>query len=109
MSINDRVTVVCAGMDSEELYFQQQEQERLRKLKAKAEEAAGDKYRDEHKYHCFRCGTASLAEVENQGVKIDVCVNCGAVHLDPGEMEALSKKDSKSLSRMSLAVINIFK
>ena len=111
MELHERVAVSCTGLDSEDLYFAQQEQARLKALRAKAEQESDAAYRGAHKNHCFRCGTPSLAEVEYNGVRIDVCVNenCGAVHLDPGEMDALLQGSPKAIKRIQLAVFNIFK
>ena len=111
MSLKDRISVTCAGLDSEQLYFQTQEAERMKALKVKAEQESDDDYKEDHKYHCFRCGTASLVEVENRGVKIDVCVNpdCGAVHLDPGELDHLLEQDAGAIKKVHLAVLGIFK
>jgi len=65
---------------------------------------------DEHKGHCFRCGTPSLVEIHKGNVVVDICVNegCGAVHLDPGELETFleQRADAKSISK---AIFGIFK
>ena len=96
---------------SEDLYFQKKDAEKIKALREKAKAECESKYCEEHKNHCFRCGTASLAEVKRGDVIIDVCVNknCGAVHLDPGELEALAKADSKALLNVHKAIRNIFK
>ena len=111
MSLHDKLSVVCAGVDSEECFFQQQEQDRLKALREKAAKEADGQYKENHAYHCFRCGTASLAEVAYGDVKIDVCVNpeCGAVHLDPGELEALAKKEAGMFQKVHKAMVGIFK
>ena len=65
---------------------------------------------DEHKYHCFRCGTQSLAEIDEGNVKIDICVNenCGAIHLDPGELKSIIR-DQGALSSAKKAFLAVFK
>ena len=95
---------------SEEAFFTEQDQKKLRDLRKKATEEATSKYCEEHKYHCFRCGTQSLAEIDEGNVKIDVCVNknCGAVHLDPGELKELIK-DQSALSAAKNAFLSVFK
>lgn len=95
---------------TEEVYFKEQDQKLIKELRANTEKEANDKYRADHKNHCFRCGTASLVEVERGDVKIDICVNqnCGAVHLDPGELEQILK-DKKSISSVRNSVFAIFK
>ena len=95
---------------SEEAFFAEQDQHKLRALREKAVEEASKKYCEEHKYHCFRCGTQSLAEIDEGNVKIDICVNenCGAIHLDPGELKEIIK-DQGSLSAAKNAFLSVFK
>ena len=45
-----------------------------------------------HDMRCGKCGGA-LAPRAFRGVTIDVCGDCGAVLLDPGELEQLAGKD----------------
>jgi len=95
---------------SEEAHFAERDQQKLRKLREKAAAEATKKYSEEHKYHCFRCGTQSLAEVDEGNVKIDICVNkdCGAIHLDPGELKVIIK-DQRALSAARKAFLSVFK
>jgi len=95
---------------SESAFFAEQDQKKLRELRKKAKDEATQKYSDEHKYHCFRCGTQSLAEIDEGKVKIDICVNenCGAVHLDSGELKKIIK-DQKALSAAKNAFLSVFK
>ena len=95
---------------SEAAFFAEQDQKKLRKLREEATDKATQKYREEHKYHCFRCGTQSLAEIDEGKVKIDVCVNenCGALHLDPGELKEIIK-DQGALSAAKNAFLSVFK
>jgi DNA-binding protein YbaB len=95
---------------SEESFFAEHDQKLLRDLRKKATLEATQKYCDEHKYHCFRCGTKSLAEIEEGIVKIDICVNenCGAIHLDPGELKSIIK-DQNALSAAKKAFLSVFK
>jgi len=95
---------------SEEAYFAEQDQQKLRELRERAATEATKKYCEEHKYHCFRCGTKSLAEIDEGNVKIEICVNenCGAVHLDPGELRQIIK-DQKALSVAKNAFLSVFK
>ena len=107
----DRVLLKVKGeMGDEELYFKEQEQNQIKNLREKSAEEANEKYIEEHKSHCFRCGTRSLAEVDRGDVKIDICVNegCGAVHLDPGELEAIMK-DQKFILTIRNSIFNVFK
>ena len=95
---------------SEAAYFSDRDQDLLRKLREKASHEATNKYCEEHRYHCFRCGTESLAEIDEGNVKIDICVNenCGAVHLDPGELKLIIK-DQKALSAAKNAFLSVFR
>jgi Zn-finger nucleic acid-binding protein len=51
-----------------------------------------------------------LAEIDEGKVKIDVCVNkdCGAIHLDPGELKEIIK-DQSALSAAKNAFLSVFK
>jgi len=95
---------------SEEAFFAEQDQKKLRELRKRVTEEATNKYREEHKYHCFRCGTNSLAEIDEGKVKVDICVNenCGALHLDPGELKEILK-DQGALSAAKNAFLSVFK
>jgi len=95
---------------SEEAFFAEQDQIKLRKLRKSVANEATKKYTEKHKYHCFRCGTQSLAEIDEGNVKIDICVNknCGAIHLDPGELKEIIK-DRKALPAAKKAFLSVFK
>ena len=108
---NKRVFVkIQPKKGSEQAFFAEQDQRKLRKLRKKAAKETTKKYSQEHKYHCFRCGTQSLAEIDEGNVKIDICVNknCGAIHLDPGELKEIIK-DQKALSAAKKAFLSVFK
>jgi len=109
--IEKRVSVkIQPKKGSEEAFFLERDQHKLRELREKAAAEATKKYCEEHKYHCFRCGTRSLAEIDEGKVKIDICVNenCGAVHLDPGELKKIIK-DQSALSSAKNAFLSVFK
>jgi hypothetical protein len=101
---------------SEKAFFAKSDEIKLREfrkmaaIEANKKEEANKKYTEEHKYHCFRCGTQSLAEIDEGKVKIDICVNekCGAIHLDPGELEELIKNQNV-LSAAKKAFLSVFK
>ena len=104
---NTRLVVKIEG---EECYFQQKEREQIKALREEAAKESNRQYCDDHVYHCFRCGTKSLVEVRKGDVVVDVCVNegCGAVHLDPGELEAIVK-ESAAVKDIRSAILGIFK
>ena len=95
---------------TEESFFAERDQKILRELREKAAHESTKKYCEEHKYHCFRCGTQSLVEIDEGSVKIDVCVNenCGAVHLDPGELKTIIKNQG-TLSAIRESFLAVFK
>ena len=104
---NTRLVVKIEG---EDVYFQQKEREQIKALREAAEKEGDRQYREDHQYHCFRCGTKSLVEVRKGDVVVDVCVNkdCGAVHLDPGELEAIIT-ETKAVKDIRSAIMGIFK
>jgi hypothetical protein len=107
----NRISVkIQSQKDSEDLYFAERDQNSLKELRKKAAEESTKKYCEEHKYHCFRCGTQSLAEIDEGNVKIDICVNenCGAIHLDPGELRRIIE-DHRALSAVRKSFLAVFK
>ena len=95
--------------DSEDVYFKQQQAEQIKALREKVANENVEKYNEEHKYHCFRCGTDSLVEVQKGKCIIDICINegCGAVHLDPGELEVMLQ-DKDLIKDVKKSIFNIF-
>lgn len=106
----EKTMVKIYETDQEELYFKEQDRQLIVALREKSTRQAAEQKREVHKNHCFRCGTPSLAQVKYGNIIIDVCVSerCGAVHLDPGELEAI-EKESKNLRKIRKAVLDIFK
>ena len=105
-----RVSLLQPKRGSEEAYFAERDQKLLRECREKAAKEANKKYSEEHKYHCFRCGTQSLVEIDEGSVKVDICVNenCGALHLDSGELKEILKRQ-ESLPSVAGAFLSIFK
>jgi len=104
------VKFLSSRSGSEKAFFAEEDKRKLRNLRETAAKEATKKYAEEHKYHCFRCGTQSLAEIDEGNVKVDVCVNenCGAVHLDPGELAEIIK-DKKAVEKAKNAFLSVFK
>ncbi|RJQ87924.1 MAG: hypothetical protein C4519_00040 [Desulfobacteraceae bacterium] len=105
---NERVIVKASD---EDLHFREMDRIKIEKMRAEAKKEAQAAYADAHKQHCFRCGTHSLVEVEFKDVHVDICVNegCGAVHLDPGEMEKLLKAEGGVFGKIRNSVFSVFK
>ena len=103
---------VCiqAELDNEKLFFKEEDAKLIRELRDKHKKEADKDYCESHAYHCFRCGTKSLVEVDRGDIKIDICANenCGAVHLDPGELENIMK-DEKAIKGIRKSFLAIFK
>ena len=97
-------------VNKEDSYFAQQAQEQIKDLREQSAREANQKYQDEHKYHCFRCGTKSLVEIQKGNVTIDLCVNekCGALHLDAGELDALFE-DQGFVKKARKSIFDVFK
>jgi len=108
---NERIVVRTKGVSDEELYFQEQDRKRIEELRVNAAEEADEAYRQSHRNHCFRCGTPSLIEVDLKDIKIDLCINdaCGAVHLDPGEMENVIEGEKGLFRKVKSALPGVFK
>ena len=89
MSFQDNTT-------SEEEYFHKLAQEQLNKLREVAAiedaEAAAKAAKELHFHKCGKCGTDMETKLF-KGVEIEICPNCGAVLLDPGELEQLAGND----------------
>ena len=87
-------------MADEEEYFHKLDQEAKAKLKAKLDEqqAEADRAsrRELHRQKCGKCGGDMTTKVF-RGLEIDVCNDCGAVLLDPGELETLAGADQTAV------------
>ena len=108
---DDRISVkIQPKKGSEQAFFAEQDQRLLKEFRQKTSQETSRKYCEEHKYHCFRCGAKSLAEIERGNVKIDICINenCGAIHLDPGELEKIMN-DQKSIASIRNTFLSVFK
>lgn len=81
---------------SEDEYFTRIEKEQKAKLKAeldaKAAAAAQQALKELHWNHCGKCGN-KMDTKAFRGIEIEQCPSCGAVLLDPGELEDLAGAD----------------
>jgi hypothetical protein len=101
---------IQAKKDDEQLYFSKEDAKLIRELRDRHKKEADNEYREGHSYHCFRCGTRSLVEVDRGDIKIDICANenCGAVHLDPGELENIMEHE-QAIRGIRKSFLTIFK
>jgi len=80
----------------EDEYFHKEDLEHLRRLKAQveAERASAERQalKNLHFHRCGKCGGPMQMRVF-KGLEIEVCADCGAVLLDPGELEQLVGAD----------------
>ncbi len=108
---NKLIVVQTKGVSDEELCFQGQDKKRIEELRVNAAKEANETYRQSHCNHCFRCGTLSLIEVDHKGIKIDLCINsaCGAVYLDPGDMENYIEREKGLFHKIRSALLEVFK
>lgn len=99
---NERVVIKAKEYSDEDL---------LRELRAKATKNYDDVYLQAHRNHCFRCGTPSLVEVDYEEFKINLCINdgCGAMHLDPGEMEKILEGEKGLFYKVRTSISSVFK
>lgn len=85
-----------AEKNLEDDYFTRLDAEKRAALKAKldgqASETAEQALRELHHFRCGKCGHAMETQLF-RGIEIEVCSNCQAVLLDPGELEQLSGSD----------------
>ncbi len=82
--------------DHESEYFHKAEREKLARLKERQErEKAEEEARRRKELHHHKCGKCGhdMDTRSFKGVEIEVCPACGAVLLDPGELEQLAGED----------------
>ncbi|MFZ5475139.1 MAG: zf-TFIIB domain-containing protein [Myxococcota bacterium] len=100
--------------DPEDEYFARLSLEQKQKLAEKmaAENAEKEKAERKVRHHmkCGKCG-GDLAPKPFRGAEIDVCASCGAVLLDPGELELLAGEDKTgvlaSLSKLFTGKVQV--
>lgn len=96
----------------EEQYFAKVEAQKTAQLakeiakKEAAEQAAALK--ELHYLHCGKCGTR-MNTTTFKGVEVEVCPACGAVLLDPGELETLAGEDHASAVEMIASLFGFTK
>lgn len=87
-------------MADEEEYFRKLDQEAKAKLKAKLDaqqhEADLAQRKELHFKKCGKCG-GDMSTTVFRGLEIEVCGDCGAVLLDPGELQTLAGADSTAM------------
>ncbi|MEA2626667.1 MAG: uncharacterized protein QOD06_2712 [Candidatus Binatota bacterium] len=79
----------------EDRFFAQRDRDLLEKLRRSSSEQEESTIQELARSRCPRCGTRLVAK-QVDGVEIDECPSCSGVWLDKGELEALSRRDSKT-------------
>jgi len=82
---------------SEEEQFEKIEREKLARMRARLEKenltSQQALERELHFHKCGKCG-ASMDTKQFRGIEIEQCPRCGAVLLDPGELEKIAGEES---------------
>jgi hypothetical protein len=86
-------------LSQEEEYFKKIEAEQMAKLRA-IQDAASDAealiaLKSLHYHRCGKCGQHMNSEIY-RGIEIEVCTDCQAVLLDPGELNTLAGDDNSA-------------
>jgi len=89
----------------EDIYFARKDRELIAQLREKDQRELEQAILELSSMRCPKCGR-KLEELLYQQVRIDRCVGCGGVWLDPGELETLAPAEhtgwlSELLSRMT--------
>ena len=97
-------------MTDEEEYFHKLDQKAKAQMRAELEaESTAEELEKRRALHFFKCGKcgADMKTTTFRGVEIEVCESCGAVLLDPGELETLAGNDSVPTLRSLLAGLGV--
>ena len=85
---------------SEDEYFKRIEAEQKAKLKAKMDAENAEQSKEDRKTlhwnKCGKCG-ADMDTKVFRGIEIELCPECGAVLLDPGELQQLAGEDNSAV------------
>jgi len=79
----------------EDIYFAQKDRELIAKLREKDQQELERAILELCWMRCPKCGR-KLEEMSYLKIRIDRCVGCGGVWLDPGELETLAPEDQES-------------
>ncbi len=79
----------------EDIYFTQKDRELIARLREKDQEELERAILEICAMRCPKCGR-KLEETSYQKVRIDRCMKCGGVWLDPGELETLAPEEHES-------------
>lgn len=91
----------------EDEYFQRLNAEKKARMKkeldAKEAQEARAAAKDLHYHMCGKCGAKMDTRVY-RGVEIEQCPDCGAVLLDPGELQQLAGEDNSGVVSQFLSI-----
>jgi hypothetical protein len=89
--------------ENEEEYFARLEMEQRRKReeesKKKFAEEEKKRLKELHFMRCPKCGM-ELSEIDYKGIRIDKCFHCEGVWLDEGELEAISRLENTTITKL---------
>ncbi len=84
----------------EDEYFARLEAEKKARLASALADKDAEKHsaelREQHFHRCGKCGQ-EMVTTHFKGVEIEVCPSCGAVLLDPGELQQLAGEERHGL------------
>jgi ferredoxin len=76
----------------EDIYFAQKDRELLAQLRVKDQQELEEAILELCRLRCPKCAR-KLDETRYNNVRIDRCIGCGGVWLDPGELETLAPEE----------------
>ncbi len=79
----------------EDIYFAQKDRELIAKLREQEQPDLERTILELCWMRCPKCGR-KLEETNYHSVRIDRCIGCGGVWLDPGELETLAPEEHQS-------------
>jgi uncharacterized protein len=92
---------------NEDEYFAKQDAELIKQMRDKLDKERVANERKAHFMKCPKCG-ADLKEEEHGQVKVDICVECGGMFLDAGEMELLRKVQTSGGKNLFQGLLDFF-
>ena len=83
---------------NEDEYFVKQDADLMKQRRAELDAQRAKQERASHYMKCPKCG-GNLAEKPMNGVRVDVCTECGGIWLDAGELEQVRQAHKSGVSK----------